>query len=101
MLIAMESDVICGEGDDGLERAREVVRQIQISVFHVSGSCAMLPRDEGGVVDEELRVYGVRGLRVVDASVFPLEPSGNIQSVVYAVAERAADLIKEARRGVR
>ncbi|KAK0652664.1 hypothetical protein B0T16DRAFT_387889 [Cercophora newfieldiana] len=48
----------------------------------------------GGVVDSELRVYGTRGLRVVDASVFPLEPTGNIQSTVYAVAERAADLIK-------
>ncbi|KAB5511578.1 hypothetical protein GE09DRAFT_1232440 [Coniochaeta sp. 2T2.1] len=92
-------DIFSEPGDEGLERAREVVRQRQISVFHVSGSCAMLPRGEGGVVDEELRVYGVRGLRVVDASVFPLEPSGNIQSVVYAVAERAADLIKGARRG--
>lgn len=86
-------------GDD-LERAREIVRQRQISVFHVSGSCAMLPKADGGVVDENLCVYGTKGLRVVDASVFPLEPSGNIQSVVYAVAERAADLIKESRRAV-
>ncbi|KAK0612444.1 hypothetical protein B0T17DRAFT_648607 [Bombardia bombarda] len=88
------SDV--GEGD--LEKSREIVRQRQISVFHVSGSCAMLPREQGGVVDERLRVYGVKGVRVVDASVFPLEPAGNIQSVVYAVAERAADVIKEDRR---
>ncbi|KAK3693381.1 hypothetical protein B0T22DRAFT_436567 [Podospora appendiculata] len=80
---------------DELEQAREIVRQRQISVFHVSGSCAMLPREEGGVVDERLQVYGVRGLRVVDASIFPLEPLGNIQSTVYAVAERAADFIKE------
>ncbi|KAL2268215.1 hypothetical protein VTJ83DRAFT_3061 [Remersonia thermophila] len=80
---------------DDLETAREIVRQRQISVFHLCGSCRMLPRDRGGVVDERLRVYGVRRLRIVDASVFPLEPSGNIQSVVYAVAERAADLIKE------
>ncbi|KAK3335202.1 hypothetical protein B0T19DRAFT_470508 [Cercophora scortea] len=86
---------IVASGEDELEKAREVVRQRQISVFHVSGSCAMLPREEGGVVDERLRVYGVRGLRVVDASVFPLEPLGNIQSTVYAVAERAADLIKD------
>lgn len=78
-----------------LESAKEVVREAQISVFHVSGSCAMLPREKGGVVDNEMRVYGTKGVRVVDASVFPLEPSGNIQSVVYAVAERAADLIKE------
>lgn len=81
--------------DVDLEKAKEVVRQAQISVFHVSSSCAMLPREMGGVVDERLRVYGVKGLRVVDASVFPLEPSGNIISTVYAVAEKAAHLIKE------
>jgi choline dehydrogenase-like flavoprotein len=80
-----------------LETAREIVRQRQISVFHVAGSCAMRPREQGGVVDERLRVYGTKRLRIVDASVFPLEPVGNIQSVVYAVAERAADLIKEDR----
>jgi choline dehydrogenase-like flavoprotein len=82
---------------DDFEQAREIVRQRQISVFHVAGSCAMLPRDKGGVVDNRLRVYGVKGLRVVDASVFPLEPSGNLQSTVYAVAERAADILKEDR----
>lgn len=82
---------------DDLERAREIVRQRQISVFHVAGSCAMLPRDKGGVVDERLRVYGTKRLRIVDASIFPLEPVGNIQSTVYAVAERAADFIKQDR----
>lgn len=82
---------------DDLERAREIVRQRQISVFHVAGSCAMRPRDDGGVVDTRLRVYGTKRLRVVDASVIPVEPVGNIQSVVYAVAERAADLIKQDR----
>ena len=80
---------------DSLEDAREVVRQRQISVYHPSSSCAMLPKELGGVVDERLRVYGVKGLRVVDASVFPLQPLGNIQSTVYAVAEKAADMIKE------
>lgn len=83
---------------DTLEQAKDIVRQRQISVFHVVGSCAMLPRDKGGVVDHQLRVHGTRGLRVVDASIFPIEPTGNIQTTVYAVAERAADLIKEARR---
>ncbi|KAM7220113.1 hypothetical protein V8F06_004441 [Rhypophila decipiens] len=79
---------------DTSEKARDIIRQRLISLFHVSGTCAMLPRENDGVVDSRLRVYGVKGLRVVDASVFPVEPSGNIQSVVYAVAERAADLIK-------
>ncbi|KAK2597178.1 hypothetical protein N8I77_013039 [Diaporthe amygdali] len=80
-----------------LEAAKEVVRNRQISVFHLSGSASMRPQEAGGVVDTRLRVYGVRNLRVVDASVFPLEPSGNIQSTVYAVAERAADILKEDR----
>jgi choline dehydrogenase-like flavoprotein len=55
----------------------------------------MLPRKKGGVVDEKLKVYGVKGLRVVDASVMPLITRGNTQATVYAVAERAADLVKE------
>lgn len=80
-----------------LESARYVVRNRQISVFHLSGSASMRPQNDGGVVDTHLRVYGVRNLRVVDASIFPLEPSGNIQSTVYAVAERAADMMKEGR----
>ncbi len=48
----------------------------------------------GGVVDEQLRVYGVKGLRVVDASVFPLVLQSNLQTLVYAVAERAGDVIR-------
>lgn len=55
----------------------------------------MLPQDAGGVVDARLRVYGVTGLRVVDASTFPLIPDANIQAAVYMLAERGADIIKE------
>ncbi|CAG8876751.1 unnamed protein product [Penicillium nalgiovense] len=77
-----------------LEHAKDVVKDRLYTCFHPAGSCAMLPREIGGVVDSELKVHGTKNLRVVDASVFPLEPSGNIQATVYAVAERAADLIK-------
>ena len=49
----------------------------------------------GRVVNESLRVHGVKNLRVVDASVFPLIPRGNVITSVYAVTERAVDLIKE------
>ena len=48
----------------------------------------------GDVVDSQLKVKGVRGLRVVDASIFPNHISGNICSSVYAIAEKAADIIK-------
>lgn len=82
---------------DNLDSARDVVRNRQISAFHPSGSASMRPQEAGGVVDNRLKVYGVTNLRIVDASIFPLEPSGNIQSTVYAVAERAADMLKEDR----
>ncbi|KAL7940798.1 hypothetical protein V8C42DRAFT_206978 [Trichoderma barbatum] len=78
-----------------LEKAREVVQQRVISNMHLCGTCPMLPRNEGGVVNNRLLVYGTRNLRIVDASVFPLIPVGNIMTTVYAVAERAADLIKQ------
>jgi len=65
------------------------------TTYHPCGTCAMMPARLGGVVDERLRVHGVENLRVVDASIFPMIPRGNIVSSVYAVAERAADLIKE------
>uniref|UniRef100_A0A0W0FQG0 Glucose-methanol-choline oxidoreductase N-terminal domain-containing protein n=1 Tax=Moniliophthora roreri TaxID=221103 RepID=A0A0W0FQG0_MONRR len=58
---------------------------------HPSCSASMGP---GGVVDSTLKVKGVEGLRVVDASVFPLIPECNTQAPVYIVAERAADLIR-------
>ena len=68
------------------------------SGYHPMGTCAMLPEDEGGVVDSRFKVYGTSNLRIVDASVFPLAVRGNLQTLVYAVAERAADFVKEDAR---
>ena len=69
------------------------------SIYHLCGSCAMGPDPQQAVVDARLRVHGVRGLRVVDASVFPSIPSGNIHAPTIMVADRAADLIlADARR---
>jgi len=65
-----------------------------MSVYHPVGTSRMGPADDPlAVVDNELRVHGLRGLRIVDASIFPLLPSGNTHAPVVAVAERAADLI--------
>jgi choline dehydrogenase-like flavoprotein len=77
--------------DAGLE---EWIRGAASTLYHPAGSCRMGRREEGGVVDEELRVYGVQGLRVVDASVMPVLPASHTMTTVYAVAERAADIIK-------
>ncbi|KAJ6498885.1 alcohol oxidase [Mycena sanguinolenta] len=62
--------------------------------YHYASSCRMARREEGGVVDDELKVYGIRGLRVCDASVFPNITSGHTMAPVIAVAEKCADLIK-------
>ena len=78
---------------------REFIRQNLTTLYHPVGTCAM-----GGdsrlaasrltsVVDTELRVRGVEGLRVVDASVMPAVPRGNTNAPTMAIAERAADLI--------
>jgi choline dehydrogenase-like flavoprotein len=77
-----------------LESSKKHIRENAISMWHLVGTCAMLPRDKGGVVDTELSVYGVKNLRVVDASAIPLISTANSQSTVYALAERAADLVK-------
>ncbi|RPA72823.1 glucose-methanol-choline oxidoreductase-like protein [Ascobolus immersus RN42] len=80
------------------EQIREWVRATAWPSFaHMSGTAAMLARTLGGVVDSKLKVYGTTNLRVVDASIMPLVPSTHIQSTVYAVAEKAADIIKAAQ----
>jgi choline dehydrogenase len=71
------------------------IKQNLQSEYHPSGTCAMLPKAKGGVVDSKFKVYGTSGLRVVDASVFPILPRANLQTLVYAIAERAVDFIKE------
>ncbi len=62
-------------------------------LYHPSGTCRMSD-DEGAVVDSQLRVHGIDGLRVADASVFPVIPGGNTNAPTIMVAERAADLIR-------
>ena len=61
---------------------------------HPLGSCAMMARELGGVVDPELRVYGTNNVRVVDASILPYQIDGHLTSTLYAVAERASDIIR-------
>lgn len=62
--------------------------------YHPSSSCAMLPLDQGGVVDANLRVYGLSNVRVADASVPPIAFSAHLMASTYGLAEQASTLIR-------
>ncbi|KAL2268189.1 hypothetical protein VTJ83DRAFT_3035 [Remersonia thermophila] len=65
---------------------------------HQCCTAAMMPRDKGGVVSSDQKVYGVKGLRIADASIWPFQLSGSPMATVYAAAERLADIIKREHR---
>lgn len=70
------------------------IREAAGTEFHPSSSCAMLPRNQGGVVDANLRVYGLANVRVADASVVPIALSSHLMSSTYGVAEQAGNIIR-------
>jgi choline dehydrogenase len=84
-----------GEEVQGREGLRETVQNTLESLYHPVGSCRMGAADgsDGSVVDPQLRVHGIAGLRVVDASVMPTLVRGNTNAPTIMLAERAADLI--------
>jgi choline dehydrogenase-like flavoprotein len=64
------------------------------SFAHPSCSCPMMPKEKGGCVSADLLVYGVEGLSIIDSSIMPIIPAAHLQATMYAVAEKAADIIK-------
>ena len=86
-------EVLPGPGVSTDAQLREFVRQRADSYHHQAGSCKM-GTDEMAVVDPDLNVRGLERLRVVDASVMPVVPSGNCHAGILMVAEKCADLIK-------
>lgn len=72
------------------------IRQYTMTIYHMSGTAKMgLPSDPFSVVDDQLRVHGIKGLRVIDASVMPTITSGNIQAPVIMIGEKGSDFIKQ------
>lgn len=82
-----------GDGDEAL---LPWIKHSFDTVNHPLGTCAMMRREWGGVVDANLIVYGTSNLRVVDASVLPMQFSAHLSATLYGVAENAADIMKDA-----
>ncbi|TGZ52543.1 Uncharacterized protein DBV15_07952, partial [Temnothorax longispinosus] len=72
-----------------------VARHVSTSLGHYAGTCKMSSRKDSGVVDYRLRVHGIDGLRVVDASVMPTIIAGHTNAPAYMISEKASDMIKE------
>ncbi len=87
-------EILPGDAVQTDEEILEFWRNEAMSVYHPVGSSKMGATDDPmAVVDDQLRVHGIESLRIADASIFPLLPSGNTHAPTVAVAERAADLI--------
>ena len=86
-------ELLPSPGCDSDEALLEFVRATATTVYHPCGTCRM-GADDAAVLDPALRVRGLDGLRVVDASAMPLVPSTNIQPAVMMMAERAAGFIR-------
>jgi choline dehydrogenase len=78
--------------DDG-DLAADLRRRLML-IYHPVGTCRMSDSDEAAVVDSQLRVHGIEGVRVADASIMPIIPGGNTNAPTIMIAEKAADLIR-------
>ena len=79
------------KSDEDLSRA---AGDIGTTIFHPVGTCKM-GHDKMSVVDDQLRVHGIAGLRVIDASIMPLIVSGNTNAPTMMIAEKGAAFIKQ------
>lgn len=84
-----------GDNDALLQRLREIAS----TTYHPIGTCIMGPSSRTAVVDHRLKVHGIDGLRVVDASVMPLMVSGNTNAAAIMIGERGADFVIDEHKG--
>jgi len=94
----IEEEILPGPDYDSDELLMQAVRENAWTVFHQCGTCKMGDNIATSVVDAKLKVHGVRGLRVADASVFPTIPTGNTNAPAIMVGEKAAAFILEDNR---
>ena len=87
------AEIVPGDTVQSDEALRQFIRDKAESIYHPVGTCKM-GNDPLAVVDDRLRVHGLRGLRVVDASIMPLLVGGNTNAPTVMIAEKAADMIK-------
>ncbi|MCU1394857.1 MAG: Choline dehydrogenase [Ilumatobacteraceae bacterium] len=90
----VESEVVPGPSVSTPDEVIRFAQDTPLGIYHAVGSAAMGPADDD-VVDHRLRVRGVKGLRIIDASVFAEQPAGNTAAPTMALAWRAADLIRQ------
>ncbi len=91
----VEKEVYPGESIQSDDELNQFISENAWTVFHPCGTCRMGTDRNTSVVDERLKVHGITGLRIADASVFPSIPTGNTNAPAIMVGERASDLILE------
>ncbi|MEM9557624.1 MAG: GMC family oxidoreductase N-terminal domain-containing protein [Acidobacteriota bacterium] len=91
----LDHEVLPGPGAGDRDEIASFIAETAATIYHPVGTCAMgVSPEAGAVVDPRLRVHGVRGLRVADASIMPEIPGGNTNAPTLMIAEKAADLIR-------
>jgi choline dehydrogenase len=83
-----------GKGVRSDDEVLDWIRGNAQTAYHPIGTCRMGPEGQRTVVDERLRVHGLSGLRIADASIFPTMPSGNTNAPAIMVGEKAADILR-------
>lgn len=89
----VEEELVPGSAVQGRDALTDDIRKRCSSIFHPIGTCRMGPDPTQAVVSPELKVHGVEGLRVIDASIFPTLTSGNTNAPAIMVGEKGADLV--------